>query len=675
MKKHPGSSARPEGRSGQAGVSTGPGAPPRWSAEQAAAASRDFAELHAAHGGLLWVEFDPQQARCGLWFYRDGQRHELTPPGYSVRSRVYEYGGGACCPTAAGVAFVNEADQQVYLLTLAGGDGDIGAPCAVTARLHCRYGELSYVPAWQTLLAVEESHEAGGVIHRLVRLGLDGSRRVLVEGADFYAGAVASVDGEQLAWIEWNRPEQPWTATRLCLRLGATGETLCLAGMAGDESLQQPRFDALGRLFCLSDRDGWWQPYAWRIDGGTCPSSQPSLEGRGRLRSQTSVAYLPPASANPLSLRERVGVREGPLGIASQPADHAAAPWQLGGRTYLPLEHGELLLTRFEQGFGVLAVCDAAGHERRLADHYSRFRALATDDSHYYGIAASPTRLPAVLAISRDSGAVQVLAGGEQPLPGISPPRAFSYVSGAEERAHGFFHAPPGQSSPAPLVVFLHGGPTSACYPVFDPRIPFWTERGFAVADLNYRGSSGYGRAYRQRLQGEWGRSDVEDIQAAIAHLAALGLVDADRVFVRGASAGGFSALMALAHGKGLRGGASLYGVSDPLALRRATHKFEADYLDWLIGDPQRDAGRYAARTPLRLAGRIEVPMIFFQGGQDAVVVPAQTESMVAALRQRGIRADYHLYPDERHGFRQAAHVAEVLERELAFYQELLAEQ
>lgn len=665
MKKHLGSSARPDDRSPQAGLATGAdgahGAPyagaggpdvgrtarsavdsstaPVWSAAQAAAASRDFAELHAAHGGLLWVEFDPQQARCGLFFHRDGEQCELTPPGYSVRSRVYEYGGGASCATADGVAFVNEADQQVYLLALAErgevGSGAHGAPYGVTARAQCRYGELSYVPAWLALLAVEESHEAGGVIHRLVRIGLDGVRQVLVEGADFYAGAVASADGAQLAWIEWSRPEQPWTATRLCHRFMATGEIQCLAGAEGAESLQQPRFDAAGKLFCLSDRDGWWRPYAWQVDGG---------------------AYC--------------------VAATSQPADHAAAPWQLGARTYLPLDHGNTLLTRFEHGFGVLVECDHTGHEQRLAADFTRLRSLAADAVHIYCIAAAPDRLPAVLAIQRSDGAVRILAGGEQPLPDdcLTRPQALSFVTGAGECAHGFFYPPAHGGERPPLIVSLHGGPTSACYPVFDPRIQFWTRRGFAVVDLNYRGSSGYGRAYRQRLQGEWGSVDVEDIQSAINHLAAQDLIDATQVFVRGASAGGFSALMALAHGNGLRGGASLYGVSDPLALRWATHKFEADYLDWLIGDPQRDAERYAARTPLLLAGHIAVPVIFFQGGQDAVVVPAQTESMVAALRERGIRADYHLYPDERHGFRQATHLAEVLARELAFYQELLTE-
>lgn len=598
-----------------------------WSAAQAAAASRDFAELHAAHGGVLWVEFDPASGRCSLQFLLGDWCRELTPPGYSVRSKVYEYGGGASCATERGVAFVNEADQQVYHLDLAG-----GAPRALSTCFTCRYGDLAFVPAWQALLAVEESHEPGEVAHRIVRLGLDGTRQVLVQGAAFYAAPTVDEAGERLAWIEWDRPRQPWTATRLCLRhrspQGDWSRTRVLAGDAGKESLQQPRFDADGRLHCLSDRHGWWQPLAEAGDG--------------------LVALL------------------------DAPFDHAPAPWQLGGRSYLPLTGGTLLASRIAAQGGELLERSGEGRERRLAGEFSRFRALAADPGHFYCVAAAPDRLPAVLAIDRRDGGVQVLAGGERPLDDehLPRPEAIAFASGGET-AHGYFY-PARAGGPTPLVVFLHGGPTSACYPVFDPRIPFWTQRGFAVADLNYRGSSGYGRAYRQRLQGEWGRIEVEDIQAAAAHLATAGLVDGARVFVRGASAGGYSALCALAGASGLRGGASLYGVSDPLALRRATHKFEADYLDWLIGDPERDAARYRERTPLLQAARIRVPVIFFQGGLDAVVVPAQTESMVAALRGNGLAVAYHLYPDERHGFRQAAHLAEVLERELAFYVELL---
>ncbi|HBZ92326.1 MULTISPECIES: alpha/beta hydrolase family protein [unclassified Pseudomonas] len=635
-----------------------------WSAEQAAAASADFAELHAAHGGVLWVAFDPGLARCGLFFCRDGVVRELTPPGFSVRSRVYEYGGGACCATEQGAAFVNERDQQIYYLPLAGAVGAASAanladsreiaaeaecrpaastniePQALTDRVNCRYGDLSFVPAWQALLAVEESQDGSAVVHRLVRIGLNGKHEVLVEGADFYATPVADTSGQRLAWVEWDRPHQPWVATRLCRR--ESGERTCvLMGEAEDRSLQQPRFDAQGRLWVLSDQAGWWQPVC--IDADT----------------KWQVA----------------------------PFDHAPAPWQLGGRTYLPLENGEFVLTRFEQGTGVLLSCDGAGQtartesfvsdaryaERRLAEDFTRFRSLAADAEHFYCIAGAPDRLPAVLAIRRSDGAVRLLAGGEQPLAEeqLSRPQPFSCGVGEGERSHGFFYSPASTGERPPLVIFLHGGPTSASYPVFDPRIAFWTLRGFAVLDLNYRGSSGYGRAYRLRLAGGWGELEVEDIRAAINALAGDGRIDAQRVFVRGGSAGGFSALRALAELPQLRGGASLYGVSDPLALRRLTHKFEADYLDWLIGDPERDAERYRSRTPLLQANRIDVPMIFFQGALDAVVVPSQTEAMVEALRQRGLPVEYHLFAEERHGFRQAANLAEALRAEHAFYWQL----
>jgi dipeptidyl aminopeptidase/acylaminoacyl peptidase len=316
---------------------------------------------------------------------------------------------------------------------------------------------------------------------------------------------------------------------------------------------------------------------------------------------------------------------------------------------------------------------EGAPYERRLVESFTRFRALAADAGHYYCIAASPSRLPAVLAIARGDGAVRILAGGERPLneTHLSLPQSFDCAMGEGERCHGFFYTPLAGDAKPPLLVFLHGGPTSACYPVFDPRIAFWTLRGYAVLDLNYRGSSGYGRAYRLRLAGQWGALEVEDIRAAVARLAGEGAIDPARVFVRGASAGGYSALCALIGG-GFAGGASLYGVSDPLALRRVTHKFEADYLDWLIGDPQRDAARYQARTPLLHAGKISVPVIFFQGGLDEVVLPTQTEAMVAALRARGVPVEYRLYADERHGFRQAAHLADALTAELGFYQRVL---
>ena len=254
----------------------------------------------------------------------------------------------------------------------------------------------------------------------------------------------------------------------------------------------------------------------------------------------------------------------------------------------------------------------------------------------------------------------------------IVAPQPLSYPSG-DGQAQGFLYLPERHGEgPPPLLVSIHGGPTSCTYPVFDARIQFWVRQGFAVADLNYRGSSGHGRAYRQALHLRWGEVDVEDACAVVDHLGAQGLVDPTRAFIRGGSAGGYTVLCALAFRDVFRAGASLYGVSDPLALAKVTHKFEADYLDWLIGDPEADRTRYEARTPLLHAEGIQAPVIFLQGLKDAVVVPAQTDAMAAALEARGIPVVVRRYPDEGHGFRRAANQADALEQEAAFYRRWL---
>jgi dipeptidyl aminopeptidase/acylaminoacyl peptidase len=401
-----------------------------------------------------------------------------------------------------------------------------------------------------------------------------------------------------------------------------------VAGDGVQESLQQPRFDDSGRLYCLTDRGGYWQPW---------------------VESSNALRPLPGAAA-----------------------DHGPAPWQLGGCTWLPLSENSYLASWTEDGFGRLGIGGDTTED--FTGDYSRFRHLALDDQFIYCIAASPVSSSAVIAIDRKTRQVKVLAGGVAPLPAekISVPQTLRYPSGAGE-AHGFFYpAMTGEAKP-PLVVFIHGGPTSACYPMLDPRIQYWTQRGFAVADLNYRGSSGYGRAYRQALHLSWGDVDVEDACAVVAHLAERGLIDGDQAFIRGGSAGGYTTLCALAFQQVFRAGASLYGVSDPVALGRATHKFEGDYLDWLIGDPEQDVERYAARTPLLHASNISVPVIFFQGELDAVVVPQQTRDMVEALQKNGILVEAHYYADERHGFRKAGNQAHALEQEWLFYRRVMA--
>lgn len=592
------------------------------SAARAVAAGIDFAELQVGQHGLFWNEYRPEDAACRIWQWRDGQARCLTPPTFSVRSRVYEYGGGAFCLTDDGLVFVNEADQQLYRQSLTG-----EAPEVLTSS-ECRYGDLQFADG--QVLAVEENRDQ----HRLVAIDLvDGQRHLLAEGADFYSAPTLSPDGQRLAWIEWNRPDQPWTVTRLMVAERQSDRSFaqprCVAGDSAQESLQQPRFDDSSRLYCLTDRGGFWQPW---------------------VESSNGLSPLPSAAA-----------------------DHGPAPWQLGGCTWLPLGEDTYLASWTEGGFGRLGLCHGDGSRDDFTGDYSRFRHLAQDEHFIYCISASPVSSSAIIAIDRETRQVNVLAGGISPLPAeqISRPQTLRYPSGSGE-AHGFFYPAMTNDTKPPLVVFIHGGPTSACYPMFDPRIQYWAQRGFAVADLNYRGSSGYGRAYRQALHLSWGEVDVEDACAVVAYLADQGLIDGDKAFIRGGSAGGYTTLCALAFHKVFRAGASLYGVSDPVALGRATHKFEGDYLDWLIGDPEQDAERYAARTPLLHANDISVPVIFFQGELDAVVVPQQTRDMVTALQDNGLLVEAHYYADERHGFRKAGNQAHALEQEWLFYRRVM---
>ncbi|EJL97238.1 dipeptidyl aminopeptidase/acylaminoacyl peptidase [Pseudomonas sp. GM102] len=593
------------------------------SAAKAVAAGIDFAELQVGKHGLFWNEYRPEDAACRIWQWRDGQARCLTPPTFSVRSRVYEYGGGAFCLTDDGLVFVNEADQQLYRQSLTG-----EAPEVLTSS-ECRYGDLQFADG--QVLAVEENRDQ----HRLVAIDLvDGQPHLLAEGADFYSAPTLSPDGQRLAWIEWNRPDQPWTATRLMVAERQSDRSFaqprCVAGDSAQESLQQPRFDDSSRLYCLTDRGGFWQPW---------------------VESSNGLSPLPSAAA-----------------------DHGPAPWQLRGCTWLPLGEDTYLASWTEGGFGRLELCHGDGSRDDFTGDYSRFRHLAQNEQFIYCIAASPVSSSAVIAIDRQNRQVKTLAGGVAPLPAeqISRPQTLRYPSGSGE-AHGFFYPAMTNDTKPPLVVFIHGGPTSACYPMFDPRIQYWAQRGFAVADLNYRGSSGYGRAYRQALHLSWGEVDVEDACAVVAYLAERGLIDGNKAFIRGGSAGGYTTLCALAFHKVFRAGASLYGVSDPVALGRATHKFEGDYLDWLIGDPVQDAERYAARTPLLHANNISVPVIFFQGELDAVVVPQQTRDMVNALQDNGILVEAHYYADERHGFRKAGNQAHALEQEWLFYRRVMA--
>ncbi|WP_201303835.1 alpha/beta hydrolase family protein [Alcanivorax xiamenensis] len=654
------------------GLSTGadPASPSPLSAHQAVAATVEFGELHSNAQRVIWTRSDPRDGRFRVQEWTTEGRRTLTPEGFSVRSRVYEYGGSALCLGEDGLAFVNEDDQQLYW------QGFSEPRChPLTDHPDRRYGGLAYDHRRDRIIAVEERPGNPKTRHRLVAVGRDRVLRILSEGADFYASPAISDDGQQLAWVEWDRPHQPWTASRL-RHVSLADDGLPGTALAGldtpGHSTQQPRFDRQGRLLCLFDGSGHWRP--WRFEHGHWRC----LPGRE--------------------------------------ADHTPSPWLLGSRHYDTLPDGSPVVAWWRDGRGHLSVTKETVAPAAMPSGYQHFLAISAGPLGVFCLAAGPRRGTALLHLNAGEGGVSTLDSAPLPLeattvsprirrppsfaakaashsgfvvpfvgrgPGgaplgseslgasvVSEPEAWRFASAGQTTCHGFYYPPcPGDCTPPPLLVTVHGGPTSASFPLFNPAIQFWTQRGFAVLDLNYRGSVGFGRAYRQSLAGQWGVSDVDDVLYAVKALIRERLADPRRLFLRGQSAGGFTVLNTLARAPTtFRAATSLYGVSDPLRLRRQTHKFEADYIDWLIGDPERNASRYQARSPLANASRLRTPTLFFQGLRDAVVLPEQTEAMVAALHANGVPVECVRFADEQHGFRSPRNRALVLERELAFY-------
>ncbi|UTW13026.1 S9 family peptidase [Marinobacterium rhizophilum] len=640
------------------GVTPGAGAPPGVGpgAREACAVQHDYAGLVACHYGLFWVEYQPGDGCNRLVRLYQGRRQVLTPAGFSVRSRVHEYGGGAFCVAGDRVLFVNAADQQIWLQPL--GDMAVAPAPAHCLRLthtpNTRYGDLVYDGLRRRVIAVAEVHRdestdlpgPGGAVpaqvdNILLAVSLPGGvPQLLCSGHDFYSSPCLSPDGSELAWLAWDHPHQPWTCNQLYqARLDSNGycvQPVQRAVGGGDESLFQPGFDSRGALHVVSDCNGWWNLYRW----------------------DAAVGWL---------------------NVCPLEAEFGVAQWQLGLRTWARADNGDYYCALVDQGRGRLVQVSPGQPVRELAPHQGLIRSVCVHEGRPYCIGQTDRGGVAILAFDARCAEPRVLAGGAQADHLVARPQPFSCAVGGAEQVHGFFYgalaAAPQMTKP-PLLIMTHGGPTATSYPVYRVAVQYWCGHGFAVLDLNYRGSAGFGRAYRRRLAGNWGRTDVEDVAAAIKALGEAGRIDPARVFIRGNSAGGYTTLSALAGLEGLRAGASLYGVSDPLSLGRVTHKFESRYLDWLLLgpalDPQQVAARYRARSPLANATRIAAPVIFFQGMQDRVVLPDQTLRMSAALRAGGIDTQVQLFEDEGHGFRRLDNQIAVLEQELAFYRRYL---
>lgn len=610
------------------------------SAKDAVAAIHDYAALGIHAEAVYGVSFDAASGKNRLCRFVDGQAHSLLPEAFSVRSRVHEYGGGAWCLAGEYICFVNAEDQQLWLVAL---NAD-SAPRQLTQQQHSRFADLQYDPVRQQLIAIRETHtpDEQEPSNQLVVVELaTGLTRVLAEGADFYSSPVLSADGRQLAWIEWSHPQQPWRCTRLMLaQLGVQGEVQQRSRLSDkdDAAWAQPRFSPDGRLHAVVDRNNWW-----RIE--VCD------EGGFR----------------PLS------------GRYPEATEFTTAPWQFGLSTYGWSESGELLALGQQDGYTRIWCHDGDDWSAlELSVMPARLHALACAGNRFACVAEFGDRLPAILRVDveltpDDPDQCDILYGGERPsfTPSL-PLNRSTEVNGTKVPC--FVYRPSGVpvDQPLPLVIWTHGGPTATTAPVLRPAIQYWTQRGFMIADVNYRGSTGYGRDYRMQLEARWGLADVEDVEAVARDLIEQGMADPDAVFIRGNSAGGFTTLSALCRSNLFSGGASLYGVSDPARLNQLTHKFESRYLHWLIGDPETDPERYSERSPLNDADSIRVPVIFFQGEQDRVVLPEQTRRMAERLQTNGIRVETHYFAQEAHGFRQPENQAAVMEQELAFYRSII---
>ncbi len=606
-----------------------------------------LSQVQVAAGRTCWVEGRPREGgrMVVVEAQADGTTVELLPAGFSARTQVHEYGGRCVALTADALIASNWEDQRLWRFT-PGAEPVPLTPEPPSARAD-RYADPVVTPDGRWVICVRERHRPGTdadhptVENDLVAVAVEPSGAptepvALTGGHDFYSAPRLAPDGSELAWLSWDHPAMPWTSTscwRAPVREGAV-PSLGPATLVADDgaAVQQPVWSPGGRLHHVSDATGWWNVYD--------------------------------AERNLFPIEAETG----------------EAGWRFGTSTYGFTPDGALVAAwSGPEGSGLGTVVD--GQPVPVDTVFDDVGSLQVDGRRVVCVAGSPTRPPAVVRVDLDSGAVEVLrASRELPVDAahLSRPERVRYPTGDGEEAWALVYPPtnPDHEAPAgsapPLVVMSHGGPTSAASSVLDLGVQYWTSRGFAVADVDYRGSTGYGRPYRRRLDGAWGLLDVEDCAGVVRWLASQGRADPSMAVIRGGSAGGFTTLAALAFTDTFAAGASLYGVGDLELLARDTHKFESRYLDGLIG-PWPDASEtYQARSPIHHLDGFTCPIILFQGLEDRVVPPAQSEAIDQALRARGIPVAYLPFEGEQHGFRKAETIVAVAEAELAFYGRVL---
>jgi dipeptidyl aminopeptidase/acylaminoacyl peptidase len=604
---------------------------------------------------IYWTESQPQkQGRCFVYRVAQGGEPEAVTPddgnAYNVRTRVHEYGGGAFAVQDGTVYFSNFADQRLYRQEAGQDTGQSPRPITTMAAPAgaLRYADGVIDRRRGRLICVHEDHtHQGQAINTLASVDLSGARapQRLVSGNDFYSTPRLSPDGQRLAWLTWNHPDMPWVTTEAWVAdLQPDGTVATARRIAGgpDESVLQPQWSPDGDLYFVSDRgSGWWNLY-----------------------------------------REHDGAIEP---MTPMDAEFGQAHWNFGMSTYA-FESAQRIVCCFVRD-GVWQLAELDTRTKRLdpiAIPFTTLSQLRAGPGRAVFLGGSPSEALALVELDLGTGTHRVirrsavLGDGLRPYISVAQPIAFPTEGG--ETAHALYYPPlsPRFSAPAgekaPVLVKSHGGPTASTSSTLSLAVQYWTSRGIGVLDVNYRGSTGYGRPYRLRLARQWGILDVEDCVHGARHLVETRGADPERLMISGGSAGGYTTLCALtsAGKKTFSAGASYYGVSDLTALARDTHKFESRYLDWLIGPYPQEQQTYAERSPINHIDRLSVPVIFFQGAEDKVVPPNQTELMVAGLKNRGIPVGYILFDGEQHGFRKGENIKRALDAELYFYAALV---
>src|SRR6266702_3097684 len=587
---------------------------------------------------IYWTEQRPSEGGRNVIVRRGagGEVIDVLPAPYNARTRVHEYGGGSCVVHDGTVYFSNYADQRVYRL-------DPGTePQPITPAEKLRYADCVVDERRNRMICVHEDHTVAGreAVNTLVSFKLDGSdqaQQVLVSGNDFYSSPRLSPDGSQLAWLTWNHPNMPWDGTELWV--GKLHEDQSISDRVRivggiSESVVQPEWSPEGTLYFVSDRTGWWNLYRCR------------------------------------------GRKVEP--ICPMDAEFGEPQWVFGNALYGFDSESRIICSYAKDGKWYLASIDTVTGELNTVEiPYSAISRIQTGGGRVVLIAASSTEPTSIVSLDLATRDLEVLRRSRELTVDagyLSAPRAIEFPTEQSLTAYGIFYPPqnrdyvgPADEKP-PLLVMSHGGPTSATSTSLRYATQYWTSRGIAVLDVNYGGSSGYGREYRERLKGQWGIVDVDDCVNGARYLVEAGAVDGNRLAIRGGSAGGYTTLCALTFRDAFKAGASHYGISDLEALAKDTHKFESRYLDGLIGPYPERRDLYVERSPIHFTDRLACPMILFQGLEDKVVPPKQAEEMFEAMRAKGLPVTYLTFEGEQHSFRKAENIKRVLEAELYFY-------